>query len=402
MTVNPETGLVQWTPPAATVFGDTVLGRIGFVGEQDIYTFSALEGQQLYYDTLRSIPGQTLKLYSPSDLLVLDSNTSYQGPPINLTETGNYRLVIDGTPGDYGFSLIDMEQTPVAPFDRNVTGVLSPGSEDDAYRFSGTKGQKLYFDQLSTNSNLNWVLYDGEGRQVSSWVDGKQENSWYVGWYDNEIVLPSDNEYTLVMRGSAPFFGSTSYTFRIVTPDTITYPLQLGSNANPNTVSAAITEKGEQDIYTFGGTKGQRLYFDYLSSSSQVNASVKLVSPSGVDTLNIHLGADTEPFTINETGTYRLEIDGQWESTGNYSFNLLDVGQATPINLDADVTGNLNPGLETHFYSFTGDASQRLYLDSEPEFGVGKLDALRAWQSENRYGQQDNLWRLQQLRWLQR
>ncbi|MEG5045908.1 putative Ig domain-containing protein [Microcoleus sp. B4-C1] len=369
MRVNPETGIVQWTPPAAMVFGDTVLGRIGNQGEQDIYTFSALEGQRLYYDSLRSTPGQTLKLYSPSGLLVLDSNTSYQGSPINLTETGNYRLVIDGAAGDYGFSLIDMEQTPVAPFDRNVTGVLSPGSEDDAYRFNGAKGQRLYFDQLSTNSNLNWVLYDGEGRQVSSWVDGKQVSSWYVGWYDNEIVLPSDSEYTLVMRGSAPFFGSTSYTFRIVTPDTITYPLQLGNNANPNTVSAAITEKGEQDIYTFGGTKGQRLYFDYLSSSSQVNASVKLVSPSGVDTFNINLGADTEPFTINETGTYRLEIDGHGESTGNYSFNLLDVGQATPINLDADVTGNLNPGFETHFYSFTGDASQRLYLDSEPSSG---------------------------------
>ncbi|MEG5146790.1 putative Ig domain-containing protein, partial [Microcoleus sp. AT8-B6] len=373
MRVNPETGIVQWTPPAAMVFGDTVLGRIGNQGEQDIYTFSALEGQRLYYDSLRSTPGQTLKLYSPSGLLVLDSNTSYQGtnyqgPPINLTETGNYRLVIDGAAGEYGFSLIDMEQTPVAPFDRNVTGVLSPGSEDDAYRFNGAKGQRLYFDQLSTNSNLNWVLYDGEGRQVSSWVDGKQGNSWYVGWYDNEIVLPSDSEYTLVMRGSAPFFGSTSYTFRIVTPDTITYPLQLGNNANPNTVSAAITEKGEQDIYTFGGTKGQRLYFDYLSSNSQVNASVKLVSPSGsiVPQLNnIGLGSDTEPFTINETGTYRLEIDGYSESTGNYSFNLLDVGQATPINLDADVTGQLSPGFETHFYSFTGDASQRLYLDSD-------------------------------------
>lgn len=247
--------------------------------------------------------------------------------------------------------------------------MLSPGSEDDAYRFSGSKGQRLYFDQLSTNSNLNWILYDGEGRQVSSWVDGKQEGYWGVGWSDNEIVLPSDNEYTLVVRGSAPFFGSTCYTFRIVTPDTITYPLQLGSNANPNTVSAAITEKGERDIYTFGGTKGQRLYFDYFSSSSQVNASVKLVSPSGVDTFNINLGADTEPFIINETGTYRLEIDCQWESTGNYSFNLLDVGQATPINLDADVTGNLNPGLETHLYSFTGDANQRLYLDSDPSQG---------------------------------
>ena len=174
MKVNPETGIVEWTPPSATVFGDTVLGRIGSLGEQDIYTFSALEGQQLYYDTLRSAPGQTLKLYSPSGLVVLDNNASYQGPPINLTETGNYRLVIDGTPGEYGFSLIDMEQRPVAPFDRNVTGVLSPGSEDDAYRFSGFKGQRLYFDQLSTNSNLNWVLYDGEGRQVTSWVDGKQ------------------------------------------------------------------------------------------------------------------------------------------------------------------------------------------------------------------------------------
>ncbi|MCC3568788.1 MAG: DUF4114 domain-containing protein [Microcoleus sp. PH2017_31_RDM_U_A] len=372
MTVNPETGLVQWTPPAARVFGDTVLGRISAPGERDTYTFSALEGQRVYYDALRGSGTQTLKLYSPSGLLVLDSttspiDTSYPRPPVNLTETGNYRLVIGGDPGDYGFSLIDMEETPVAPFDRNVTGLLSPGSEDDVYRFTGFKGQRLYFDQLSTTS-ADWILYDGEGRRVSSWVDGKNVVSWGTGWQDNEIVLPSDSEYTLVLRGNAPFFGSTSYTFRIVTPDTIAYPLQLGSNANPNAVSAAISEKGERDIYTFGGTKGQRLYFDYLPSSNQVNASVKLVSPSGaiVPVLNsIGLGSDTEPFTIDETGTYRLEIDGQWESTGNYSFSLLDVGNATPIDKDTDVTGQLSPGFETHFYSFTGDASQRLYLDSD-------------------------------------
>ncbi|MCC3595807.1 MULTISPECIES: putative Ig domain-containing protein [unclassified Microcoleus] len=372
MTVNPETGLVQWTPPAARVFGDTVLGRISAPGERDTYTFSALEGQRVYYDALRGSGTQTLKLYSPSGLLVLDSatspiDTSYPRPPVNLTETGNYRLVIGGDPGDYGFSLIDMEETPVAPFDRNVTGLLSPGSEDDVYRFTGFKGQRLYFDQLSTTS-ADWILYDGEGRRVSSWVDGKNVGSWGTGWQDNEIVLPSDSEYTLVLRGNAPFFGSTSYTFRIVTPDTIAYPLQLGSNANPNAVSAAISEKGERDIYTFGGTKGQRLYFDYLPSSNQVNASVKLVSPSGaiVPVLNsIGLGSDTEPFTIDETGTYRLEIDGQWESTGNYSFSLLDVGNATPIDKDTDVTGQLSPGFETHFYSFTGDASQRLYLDSD-------------------------------------
>jgi RHS repeat-associated protein len=378
MTVNPDTGLVQWTPPAARVFGDTVLGRISAPGERDTYTFSALEGQRVYYDALRGSGNQTLKLYSPSGLLVLDSttspiDTSYPRPPVNLTETGNYRLTIGGEPGDYGFSLIDMEETPVAPFDKNIIGLLSPGSEDDAYRFTGFKGQRLYFDQLSGSStSADWILYDGEGRRVSSWVDGKNVGSWGTAWQDNEIVLPSDGEYTLILRGSAPFFGSTSYTWRIVTPDTITYPLQLGNNANPNTVSAAITEKGERDIYTFEGTKGQRLYFDYLSSSNQVNAWVKLVSPSGaiVPVLNsIGLGSDTEPFTIDETGTYRLEVDGQWESTGNYSFNLLDVGQATPINLDADVTGQLSPGFETHLYSFTGDANQRLYLDSDSTLG---------------------------------
>ena len=356
MTVNPVTGEVRWTPPSVMVFGDTVLGRISNPGEQDAFTFSGIEGQRIYFDSLIGNSTQLLKLYSPSGLLALDKDTTYSGS-INLTETGNYRLVIDGkdsATGDYGFSLLDLEAIPIASFDKNINGVLTPGSEDDLYRFNGNAGQRLYFDKLSNETNLDWVVYGADNQIITS-----------GGWNDLEVVLPADGQYILALQGKANFSSSVAYTFRIVTPDTITSALTLGSNATPNAISTAITEKGEQDVYTFTGTTGQRLYFDVINNGGYYTHSASLKSASGEEYFSRSLSAgDLSPFTLKESGTYRLVVDGNGENTGNYSFSLMDVGAATSIALDTDISGQLNPGQETHFYKLSGTTGQQLYMDS--------------------------------------
>ena len=76
--------------------------------------------------------------------------------------------------------------------------------------------------------------------------------------------------------------------------------------------------------------------------------------------------ADSERnlFTLAETGTYKLIIDGYLDNTGDYSFRLIDASAATNLALNTQVAGTLDPGLETAIYRITGTAGQKLRFDS--------------------------------------
>uniref|UniRef100_UPI001E494552 Ig-like domain-containing protein n=1 Tax=Cyanothece sp. BG0011 TaxID=2082950 RepID=UPI001E494552 len=363
MTVNSQTGVVEWTPPPVLVLGDTVFGQIGIPGEKDEFTFSGVLGQQIYFDPLQFTGNRfdwNFEVYSPSGQRIVDTNLeSSNNQIITLTETGNYRIVVDANSdvtGSYGFRVIDVNLTPVISLDTVIENQLSPGSEDDIYRFTGNEGQKLFFDSLSSGS-LNWVLYDPDNKVVTN-----------SNFSDLELYLPTDGEYKLAIRGTGSLTDITPYRFEIITPDEITRPMNLGNNENLNSVFGEITEKGEEDVYTFTGTTGQKLYFDplYLDSTATFSHTINITSPSGrsIFSQNLYYGDRDTPFSLPEDGTYRVRIDALGENTGSYSFNLLDVGLATPINLDTDYSGTLSLGQETHFYQFAGTEGQRIFIDS--------------------------------------
>ncbi|MEG5129330.1 putative Ig domain-containing protein [Microcoleus sp. ARI1-B5] len=367
MTVNPQTGLVEWTPPAVLVLGDTVLGKISLPGESDFFTFSGTAGQRIYIDPLQysgSAGNWKFDIISPSGQNVstgdLNSNRI-----LNLTETGNYRLVTstngDAT-GSYGFSVIDLGLIPAVPFDTTIKGTLSPGSEDDLFRFTGSKGQKLFFDNKTNTGGFDWVLYSADNKPIPSRISGP----------DMELKLPSDGEYVLALRGNSSFTSTGDYSFEIITPDDITVPIVPGSNAAPNSIYGLLKEKGETDYYTFTGEPGQRIYFDRLFYNIPNplwwlgENSAKLIAPSGASLgiRNLQYADDGEPITLKESGTYRIEIDAATENTGTYSFSILDLALATPILPDTNISNTLTNGQETHLYKFTGEKNQRLFFDT--------------------------------------
>ena len=361
MTVNPDTGEIEWTPPPVLVLGDTVLGRINLPGDEDEFSFSGIKGQRIYFDPLLADAGGTwyFDVIGPDGDPVVDSDlTSNQ--IITLEETGNYRIVVDAGEdytGSYGFSTIDLGMIPVAAFDKVIEGSLSPGSEDDIYRFTGNEGQKLFFDKLSSSGgSLNWILYGPDNTVVDNSDD----------FSDLELYLPSDGEYMLALRGSAGFDGKIEYSFEIITPEEITTPISLGSNDEPHSIEGEIGEKGEEDFYTFEGEAGQRIYFDRLFYDGTIKTFIYSPSDTHIPSSNFNFNRDdaTAPITLNEDGTYQVKVDATGEDLGTYSFSIKDPGLATQIEVDTAVSGSLNPGLSAHFYEFEGIAGQRLYLDT--------------------------------------
>ena len=368
VTVHPTEGQVEWTPQPVLVIGDTVLGQLNLPGDSDEFSLSGVAGQWLYFDPLQYSGTQTdwnFSIYSPSGERLTSNYTNLHfnnNQLLKLTESGTYKIVVDTTGdtiGNYGFSIIDLDLLPLTPFDTVIEGQLVPGSEDDVFRFTGSAGQKLYIDKISNSGTLDWVLYNSNGEVLLA--NGNFE--------DLEYYLPNDGDYILALRGKTAFTDSVDYEFEIITPEEITTEITLGSNDSPEAIEAEITEKGEEDFYTFTGSAGQQIYLDrWFADLTNVWAlTATIISPSGQNVLarNFYHGDDPEPITLSENGTYKIRLDTSGQDTGTYSFSLLDFESATPINLDAPIRNTLDSGQETHLYQIDLTSGQHLFFDTE-------------------------------------
>ena len=348
------------TTTSALTLNTPISGTISELGEQDIYTFTGTVGQQLYYDNLKTDTSDTLRAYlvSPSgSTSLLNQDADYDRDLFTLTETGTYQLVIDsayysynGYTGTYNFNLLTPPNTNLA-FDTVTTANLS-AQETELYKFTGTAGQRLYFDSQTSTISGSWSLR-GPNNQTISGASSSLS-------YDFQTTLPYNGTYVLVVEGSNS--TAANFDFQIVTPTTTTSALTLNTP-----VSGTISKLGEQDIYTFTGTAGQRLYYDNLKTDTSDTLRAYLVSPSGTSIFNSEADNDRDLFTLTETGTYQLVIDSYYNyytnDTGTYNFNLL-TPPTTNLAFDTVTTANL-AAQETELYKFTGTAGQRLYFDSQ-------------------------------------
>jgi hypothetical protein len=353
---------------------DTIIsGSISETGEQDTYTFTGTAGQQLFYDALG---GDYLKLrfFDPTGREIFNVDSRYDRAPhdgLTLALNGTYRVVIDGERdgiGNYKFRLLDKANATVVNLDTDITGTFDNGGiESDSYRFTLTDRQYLYFDGQIGNYDNAWILYGSGGQYITHQT--LYQNQSALSYNDRELWLDS-GDYWLVMQGNGAESwtgGNNDYKLRIVTPQLNTAPMTIGT-----VISGSISETGEQDYYTFEGTAGQRLFFDSLVNTN--NTYVYLTAPSGKIIVNGHHSRNNLiDIVLDESGTYRLAIDGSGETTENYGFRLLEYGaafslaksQANSITLNTEITGSFDDPQqrESDFYRFNSSAGQYLYID---------------------------------------
>ncbi|MEG4433440.1 hypothetical protein [Microcoleus sp. AT9b-C4] len=366
------------TQSAATLTPDvwgnfSLSGSISEKGERDVYTFSGSANQRLLIDALVETPNTYVRLISPSGIEVFNTNASSDWAktvPYILPEAGNYRLIVDGyveSTENYNFRLLSLATAPTLNLNAPTSGTLSPGSETDVYQFTGTEGSRLYLDTLLSSSPGGWNLY-GPGNQLVT--------SNYL-WSDIETVLPGSGTYYIVLRGDGtPAPGGNG------TAAPINYSIQpFFSTANPTPLtlgsvnSASISKPGEQDVYTFTGSVGQRLYFDPQLGNGNITA--KITSPSGLEIFSGYTSADGLSNTLTESGTYRLTIDGNYDSSGNYSFRLGDATAAPTLSSGTATPGSLPPNAAV-LYQLSGTAGERIQLDSLSPAASGASWALYA------------------------
>src|ERR1041385_5495982 len=144
--------------------------------------------------------------------------------------------------------------------------------------------------------------------------------------------------------------------------------LVSGNSLQSGFVSGNIAIPGEVDRYSFTLDSDAKFYFDARSGSSSINWS--LGGPAGtVVSARSFAGSDGldlsgDPVLNLVSGDYVLTVDALNDVTGDYSFCLADLANATLITPGTAVTQTLSPANETDFYQFLTSPGDRFSFDA--------------------------------------
>ncbi|MCA9192049.1 MAG: putative Ig domain-containing protein [Planctomycetales bacterium] len=215
--------------------------------------------------------------------------------------------------------------------------------------------------QSHTNAgNSRWQLIDPYGNPLFS--------SSFSS--DVEVVtLTQSGDYALLLEGGISDSTAGAYTINVQPVTFATEPLEFNQPVN-NSLSVS----GEQDIYTFDGEVGQRVYFDRLAPSSFVILPT-LLAPSGNSVFSFgSVVSDFGPFFLPETGTYQLKFDAVGDSTGDYGFRLYDVATVPFVSESNQLTGTLELPLGGDLFQIDASAGQKLVIAPRDDIFVGTAE----------------------------
>ncbi|MEH2565659.1 CARDB domain-containing protein [Bradyrhizobium sp. AZCC 2289] len=348
---------------AALPLGTQVNGAITQTGQQNAYTFNLANASQLYFDSLTSDSNFNWTLTGPRGAEVSsqyfyasDGNYQSRDPVLNLI-AGNYTLTVatytDHT-GGYSFRLSDLgSATSITP-GTAVSGTLNPGNATNLYKFNANAGDPFYFDgQTASGGSTYWRLIDPNGQQV-----------WFNGFGDVATqALPSSGTYSLLVEGYIYNTTPVTFSFNAQSVANTTAALTLGSQVN-----GAVTQAGQQNLYTFNLANPSQLYFDSLTNDSSL--SWTLTGPRGIEVnTRSFTGSDSSSIANSVlsliAGNYTLAVSGTTSHTGSYSFRLSDLASATAITLGNPISGTLSSGTNTNLYKFDALAGDQIALNRQ-------------------------------------
>ena len=245
--------------------------------------------------------------------------------------SGTYRLdVTANTPGSYHFAVVDVDSGPAVPFDTQVAGHLDSAQQDQLFHFAGTAGQRLTFGHAPDPAhpfNGQWTLYGPDGAEVS------HDDYVFFGGSDFLATLPSTGNYVLGLSWSN-LTAPADFKFEIYTPAVNTQTVSVDGS----TITGTLVDPGQQDIYTFNATAGQRIVVDSLGAPGGGVATIafSVTGPAGSITNTTSLGDVL--FVAPVSGTYRVTLPLTKGATGGYAFRLLDADQAPAVVLNQPTT----------------------------------------------------------------
>ena len=164
----------------ALTLGAVTKGTLDPGSTTAVFSFTGAAGQRLFLDSQQS-SSQTVEFLladSSGDTVIKTNPYQYyyyysdsNGGPVTLTGPGTYYLLVEGesdqAPVNFQFRLTDTSTTPLA-FGAPISGSLNPSTATDVYSFTGTAGDRIYFQALNQSGGLAAAPGTSTG-QTTSW-----------------------------------------------------------------------------------------------------------------------------------------------------------------------------------------------------------------------------------------
>ena len=239
-----------------------------------------------------------------------------------------------------------------------VRGSIDQPGQRSNYTFTLTDAStRLYFDAITSNSNLNWTLSGPRGVVVSGrgFTYGDSiDNTAFFDLLAGDYTLSVDAVNDVV----APF------AFRLLNL------AQASSIAPGALVSGVLAPADTTAAYSFDvATAGQRYYFDALGRANG-DTYRRLHDPYGRTVFGPtqfdYASQDTE-VVLPLAGKYTLLVEGRFNYSGDagYSFKVQPVqDQTAALTLGAAVSASIANVGQRNSYTFSLASAKSLYFDS--------------------------------------
>ncbi|MFD0635739.1 IPT/TIG domain-containing protein [Catenulispora yoronensis] len=359
---------------AATVDGAAVTATTTAAGQRAVYQFTGVAGQRVFstLTTVSATDTASAQLVSPAGqvlttntLLFSSANSVGYLDTTTLPMNGTYRVEV--IPDNVGTGSYKMQIASV-PADLSATATIggaavplnfAKAGQNAKVTFTAAAGARVFTKiTVSSTSNsskcFNASLGDGAG---SVFASACASSSTYL----DALTLSAAGTYVLTFDPAGAVTGSLSVALLAVPADAV-----VASAADGTTHSTATTT-GQNAVFTFAGTAGQRVFArpGITGSTTGTNLHTTLYAPDGTSLADAYNGAPIATATLPSTGTYQLVVDPYGDETGTVSATIYNVpadATATAALDGTTATATITAPGQGAVFSFTVPTSQTIYI----------------------------------------
>src|SRR5258708_1110228 len=340
------------------------MGYVTSLGQLVHYNFTLPSASTVYFDSQTDNSNFYWSLTGASGTMVssrpFTSSDANRGNPIVNLPAGTYQLTVGASgaaTGAFNFRLLNVNTTTTLTPGTPVSVTLNPGNATNAYSFTATAGERVFFDaQGNIGGSIYIHVFDPLGRDLYGAIYAGSLPSFGVR------TLALAGTYTVLVDADVYYDPDLSQvTFNVIPVVDKSATLTLGT-----AVTGSIDTPGQASNYTFTVASQTRAYFDSLTNDS--NLVWTLTGPSGT-LISSRSFTNSDSYDQGSVeldlapGNYTLSVTRVNDSTGAFSFNLLDFAQATALAANTPTPVSL-PAMTTRLYSFGGNVGDRVELFS--------------------------------------
>ena len=293
-------------------------------------------------------------------------------------EAGAYRLSVEE------FDAVD-DHGNNAPFatpimiSETVGGEIEFAGDVDWFAFDAVAGQRLSIrTELESLVDSNLRLFDSNGSLISENDDA------------------SFSELASALDWVAPTSGVNYVEVSSIGDGTGTYRLQVEEaapiNAMPISVPARqtgqITESGDLQWYSFEAVNGTTYEIETILNDSLTDSILRLFDANQVSIATDDDGGEDRASKIvwqaDFTGTALIQVSGFRENVGSFELHVTSFfdhadspDQATPIDLESSVSGQIQDNSDVDWFSFQATAGLAYRTQISADVEVEIFDAER-------------------------